>query len=92
MSKMGKYCKAYMVSRLQEFDGWADNYRRLEKDESHASDNGNSAPENDYLFLQENFTVTKGIFLDEDVVYDNVTPQWINFCENTLEFKIPEDA
>lgn len=108
MSKMGRYCKAFPVERLQSFDGWTENYRREPDTEERpeagngASGNGASGDgasghaaqptENDYLFLQENFTVTKGIFLDEDVIFDNVTPQWIDFCKNTLEFEVPADV
>jgi hypothetical protein len=48
--------------------------------------------EDDYLFLQENFTVTKGIFLDEDIVFDNITSEWEDFCKNTLNFEVPADV
>jgi len=103
MSKMGRYCKAYPIERLQDFGDWENNYRREpEKEEEPESGNeasGNGASkhdaqptENDYLFLQENFTVTKGIFLDEDVVFDNLTPQWIDFCKHTLDFEVPADV
>lgn len=108
MSKMGRYCKAYPVERLQAFDGWTENYQhgheKEERSESGHGASGNGASgngasghgaqptENDYMFLQENFTVTKGLFLDEDVVFDNVTPQWIDFCKNTLDFEVPADV
>lgn len=108
MSKMGRYCKAYPVERLQSFGGWTENHQHEpEKEERPNSGNGVSGngasgngasvhgaqpAENDYLFLQENFTVTKGIFLDEDVVFDNITPEWIDFCKNTLDFAIPADV
>ncbi|HWS85815.1 MAG TPA: hypothetical protein VN282_02400 [Pyrinomonadaceae bacterium] len=45
----------------------------------------------DHLYLQENFVVTDGIFMDENVVFDEVTPEWISFCENELKFEIPAD-
>ena len=62
MSKMGRYCKAYPIAKLHEFSDWAKYYRGPEKVEN---------SEEDYLFLQENFTVTKGIFQDEEIVFDN---------------------
>ena len=86
MSKMGRYCKAYPIAKLHEFGDWAKYYRGPEK----VVDSGNS--DEDYLFLQENFTVTKGIFLDEDVVFDNVTSEWEDFCKNTLNFEVPADV
>lgn len=89
MSKMGRYCKAYPVERLREFEGWSDIYARPEGGEA---GDGAPADENDYLFVQEDFTVTKGIFLDEDVVYRNVSPEWVDFCKNRLDFKVPDDV
>lgn len=102
MSKMGRYCKAYPIDRLQAFDGWPEAYRREVAKEPPAEVSGNGEPhdgtsnsqpaENDYLFVQEDLTVTKGIFLEEDVVFDQVTPQWADFCKNELRFEIPPDV
>jgi hypothetical protein len=33
--------------------------------------------------------VTDGIFLDENIIFDEVTPEWMDFCTNTLKFDIP---
>jgi hypothetical protein len=88
MSKMGRYCKAYPIAKLHEFGDWAKYYRKPEKDLQVKED----ATSEDYLFLQENFTVTKGIFLDEDIVFDKVTSEWEDFCKNTLNFEIPADV
>jgi hypothetical protein len=41
------------------------------------------------LFVQENFVVTDGIFLDENIIFDDVTPEWKTFCETTLDFSVP---
>ena len=46
----------------------------------------------DFLYLQENFIVTDGIFIDENVIFDNVTPEWIDFCVNVLKFEVPKYA
>lgn len=45
--------------------------------------------DDDYLYLQENFTVTDGIFIDENVVFDDVTPEWMDYCKDTLNFEVP---
>ena len=87
MSKMGRYCKAYPIAKLNEFGDWAKYYRKPENDRPVTEDQ-----KDDYLFLQENFTVTKGIFLDEDIVFDKITSEWENFCKNTLNFEIPADV
>jgi hypothetical protein len=41
----------------------------------------------DYVYLQGNFTVTDGIFIDENVIFDEVTPEWIEFCRNVLGYE-----
>lgn len=84
---MGRYCKAYPIARLHEFGDWAKYYRKPEKDQPVTED-----AKEDYLFLQENLTVTKGIFLDEDIVFDNITSEWESFCKNTLNFEVPADV
>ena len=45
--------------------------------------------DNDFLYLQENYVVTDGVFKDENIIFDNVTPEWEDFCQNTLGFEIP---
>jgi hypothetical protein len=96
MAKMGNYCKAYPISRFRAFNGWTEP----------SGDGGNDAQNLDvaeaspstglsdtgHLFLQEDFTVTDGIFMDENVVFANITPEWIEFCKNDLQFEIPEYA
>jgi len=88
MSKMGKYCKAYMIPRFREFSGWTEDSQNARKE----NDAPRQLTDADFLYLQENFVVTDGVFLDENVIFDNVTPEWINFCEKVLEFKIPDYA
>lgn len=80
MAQMGNYCKAYPVSRFREFNGWQEK-QAVKESEGEA-----------YLFLQENFIVTDGVFLDEDIVFDDVTPEWKDFCTAKLQFAIPEDV
>lgn len=95
MSKMGRYCKAYPIDRLQAFDGWPEAHRReaaSSNGEPHDGTPNTQPAENDYLFVQEDLTVTKGIFLEEDVVFDQITPQWADFCKNELGFEIPPDV
>jgi hypothetical protein len=85
VSRMGNYCKAYMVPRFREFSGWAEIPENARKE--------NGAPrqltDSDFLYLQENFIVTDGVFMDENVIFDKVTPEWIDFCKNSLKFEIP---
>ena len=93
MAKMGKYCKAYPIQRLREAQGWHENTDNLRK-EKQLIDGVETMvvrqlTENDFLYLQENFQVTDGIFIDENIVFAEVTPEWIAFCKDTLKFEVP---
>lgn len=89
MAVMGSFCKAYMVDRLRLFPGWQAqsialpqpaNLQKKEQRESVATD------DDEILYLQENYTVTAGIFLDESIVFSQVTPEWKEFCDSVLGF------
>lgn len=86
--KMGTYCKAYPRERFEAFAQWPAR--------SPAAAEGAPAPaaEDDplagYYFLQDNFTVTRGPFLDDEVIFADVTPAWIEFCTTTLDFALPD--
>ena len=94
MAKIGGYSKAYPRARFREFSGWTENAQNAREEKQKVDGKEESAPrqltDSDFLYLQENFAVTDGIFLDQNIIFDNVTPEWIEFCENTLKFEIPE--
>lgn len=80
MSKMGQYCKAYPLSAMRQFAGWHENA-------------SGDPPDNDHIvYLQENYVVTDGIFIDENVIFDEVNDAWIEFCQKTLNFELPAAA
>lgn len=95
MKKMGAYCKAYPISRFREYAHWKE-YSQNARAETQTVD-GKEAQvirtlkEDDFLYLQENYQVTDGIFLDEHVIFDDVTESWVTYCTNVLEFD-PEGA
>ncbi|HWS53888.1 MAG TPA: hypothetical protein VN228_07170 [Pyrinomonadaceae bacterium] len=95
MPNMGRYCKAYLVKSLREFAGWTENAANAQPDDGPDAEEG-AAPrtitEDDFLYLQENYVVTDGIFIDENIIFDSVTPEWIDFCRKALEFEVPEYA
>jgi hypothetical protein len=93
MAKMGKYCKAYPVQRLREYKEWSEdlnNLRRITKEvDGKEVEVCRELDEDSFFYLQENYVVTDGIFLDENIIFDKVKPEWIDFCRNTLEFEVP---
>lgn len=88
MTTLGKYCKAYPLFRLRQFAGWtenAENARKVIKEVNGETVRvARELTDSDYVYLQANFTVTDGIFIDENIVFSNVTPEWIEFCRNVL--------
>jgi hypothetical protein len=75
MPEMGRYLKAYAVERFREYPDWS----RLAKE----------IEDRPYLYVQDDYTVTGGIFRDEEVVFSLVTSEWIAFCREVLRFEIP---
>lgn len=96
MSTMGKYCKAYLLVKMREFSGWSERAENARKEKQ--EENGKEIEvtreltEDSIVYLQENYVVTDGIFKDENIIFDDVTPEWIEYCQKVLEFEIPEHA
>lgn len=89
MAEMGKFCKAYLVEKLRQFPGWQEKPASLRPTNGEADvriGKDGSLDGADFLYLQENYTVTDGIFKDEYIVFDNVTAEWKEFCDSQLEF------
>ena len=40
--------------------------------------------DDDYVYLHIDFTVTDGIFIDENIIFSDVTPEWVAFCRDVL--------
>lgn len=93
MPNMGRYCKAYPIRSLREFPGWTENAANARPaDDAEEGSAPRTLTEDDFLYLQENYVVTDGIFIDENVIFDSVTPEWMDFCHQILEFEVPEYA
>src|SRR6185369_1386086 len=94
MAKMGAYCKAYPISRLRAFSGWTENLENARKEKTGADEKAieksREFSNDDFLYLQENYIVTDGIFMDENIIFSNVTPEWIEFCRDNLKFELPD--
>ncbi|PMB45787.1 hypothetical protein CEN40_11515 [Fischerella thermalis CCMEE 5205] len=93
MATMGKYCKAYSLKTLRQFEKWTENSENTRKEkqqiESQEVEVKRVLTDDDFLYLQDNYVVTDGIFKDENIIFDNITPEWKDFCQKTLAFEIP---
>ena len=96
MAKIGSYCKAYPVERFREFSGWVEKSAPPAAKTTIAGvpegDGTEPADEVGYFFLQEDLTVTRDVYQDGDIVYDDVNEAWQEFCHVQLCFEIPEYA
>lgn len=90
---MGKYCKAYPLTRLRAYEGWHEKLENVRKEteivDGEEVEVDRQLGDDDFLYLQENYVVTDGIFKDENIIFDDVTEEWIDYCHNELEFEIP---
>lgn len=88
MATMGNYCKAYPLKSLREFSGWTENAEnaRKEVNEGVEAESARDLTDEEFLYLQEDFVVTDGIFKDENIIFDDVTDEWIEFCGTVLGF------
>lgn len=89
---MGKYCKAYQLRRFREYKQWVENFE-ITADDGKADSNDTQSDlqssDDIPLYLQENYAVTRGIYIDEDIVFDKITPEWVSFCKESLKFEVP---
>ena len=94
MSTLGKYCRAYPLSLFRQFRGWnekPENARKIRKEiEGEIMEIPRDLTDADYVYLHRDFTVTDGIFIDENIIFSDVTQEWAEFLRNALG-KVPYD-
>lgn len=92
MARKGRYCKAYPVARFREYPGWTEDTQNLRTEEREIDGKKVVVPrertDSDFFYLQEDFVVTDDIFIDENIIFANITPEWLDFCRNTLKFEV----
>lgn len=93
MPTLGRYSKAYPLGQLRRFSGWTEkpeNARRIRKEvDGEIVEEARALTDEDYVYVQRNFTVTDGIFVDENIIFCDVTPEWIEFCQSVLGLGSP---
>jgi ankyrin repeat protein len=80
-----KYSSAFYLKDLRRYSDWVEN-------ELSGADSNNKQQLNgdDVVFLHEDYSVTRSIWANEDVVFDKVTDQWKDFCNTELQFAVPD--
>lgn len=92
------YCKAFRLEALRAFPHWTETEaNRSEEARDEVPGNGqtqtisNARAGDTIVYLHENYVVTSLMWKDEDILFDQITPEWIQFCRETLEFQLPMD-
>jgi ankyrin repeat protein len=87
-----KYCAAYHIGELRRYSGWTEN--KLAAGNAEAADDqsgeAQGLTDDDVVFLHQDYTVTRSMWAGEDIIFDNVTEQWKDFCNNKLSFAVPD--
>lgn len=74
-----RYCKAYYGRDLKKFGHWADLGADLQDD--------------DIVYVQDDFNLVKNpAFPETDHLLRSVTPEWQQFCQQVLQFSVPEET
>lgn len=94
MAKMGRYCKAYPMAQLRAYSGWkedAANTRKVKQAiDGVEIEKPRPMEEVAFLYLQEDLTVTDGVYLGENVIFAGDGEGWAKYCREELQFTIPE--
>ena len=89
MSRMGKYCKAFLLSEVREFPAWTEKtietIGTIEVRECVGTES-----ENQVAYVHENTIVTADVFQDEKVLFDATTNERKAFCEKKLGLIVPK--
>ncbi len=92
MPILGKYCKAYPLEKFRSFKGWKEKHELS----AEISSEPGSIPGKEqqaffprYLYIHEDLVVTESIWVNKDVVFDDITPEWAAFCADELQFAVP---
>lgn len=89
-SQQRQYCAAFHLSDLRKFAGWHDSADKSQHKSDDAGGEKNTA-ESEIVFIHQDFTVTRSMWPNEDVIFNKITPEWIDFCKLNLGFKVPDD-
>ncbi len=91
--EMGKYCKAYLAKQLREYPHWTEKKENARKEKKEVDGKEVETllelTDDSILYLQENYVVTADIFKDQNIIFDNVTDEWKEYCHGPLGFEIP---
>jgi uncharacterized protein len=91
-----KYCKAYYLRDLRTYPEWSESKINWKQRKDNHNGDGDSnpndpSPDEKVVFIHQDFTVTESAWHNENVIYNQISSAWKEFCATTLKFKVPDD-
>lgn len=83
-----QYCTAYHLRDLRRYPAWTEN--KLESSKTSENGQAQTLSDDEVVFLHQDYTVTRSMWADEDVIFNQVTDQWRQFCATELRFAVPD--
>lgn len=90
------YCMAYHLKDLRQFPAWTEgriNWKEANHD-GRKDDGGGQNKElsdDDVVFIHQDLTVTQSMWHSENVIFNQGSREWEEFCASVLNFKVPDD-
>jgi uncharacterized protein len=73
------YARAYLLCDLRAFPHWP------------AFSDAAIEEEGSVVYVHQDFAVTRSMWRHQDVIFDQVTPEWVEFCRERLRFVVPAE-
>lgn len=84
------YSKAYPLESLRGFAGWSEG-RINWKEGDEAAGGGDGLSDESVVYVHQDLTVTQSMWHGENVIFNEVSSEWEEFCRRVLGFKVPDD-
>jgi hypothetical protein len=90
------YCRAHLLKELRRYSGWSESRINWKDADSYKCDSDADAGEvefsdDDIVYIHQDYTVTQSMWHDENVLFNEITSDWKEFCKKKLNFKVPSD-
>jgi hypothetical protein len=91
-----EYARAYPLSELRKFPGWVESDAGRKEPSTNGSngagpDGAAEHAADEVVFLHRDYTVSRSFRRGEDVIFDRLTPEWEEFCDTVLKFRVPDE-
>jgi hypothetical protein len=86
-----RYCRAYHLAELRRCSCWSENRIAGGGPAAVEGTAGAGLKDEDIVYLHQDLTVTASMWHGEGVIFDQITPEWREFCERQVGFAVPAD-